>query len=738
MSLISVKDKTINAKIVYYGGALSGKTTSLKVVHSVVDPEGRVELVSLNTDGDRTLFFDFLPIPLGTFSGYQVKIQAFTVPGQVKYNMTRKFVLRGADAVVFVADSTPGAFDDNVASLASLHENLAANGLDRAALPLVLQYNKRDAADAVAVARLRAALNPGGAPDFETTATNGAGVFEAFTEVCVVMMERIAREFRVGDPSAVRGALEQRLGGFAQRHAARPAPPAAASEARGKMEATDLVTVDLSDDTTSIIQIPSVVGDGLPGVEQLLERAVDGNIQAAKLLTELNEAKHRLSDHVKQLAGLHEAGVVISSELDGDRLLGRVLDAALRSVGASLGSVLLVGARGEGLVEKMVRGFAKDPLARGGAADPRAVDLVLGKKPFHLETPTDAALLAPCSDGDPAPQVALVAPLVHKGEALGALAAYLPLRPGDAEIRNRLRFLAAVAAQAAVALENARLYARVESLNRDLEKKVAERTRELEAACRELKALDRLKDEFLGSVSHELLTPLTSISSFAEILAGMAGEESPAAAAERVEFSSIVQREAVRLTDMLQTLLDLTRIEADKVAMTPSEFALKPAVVASYQRLRPQFKARRILVKVSSEESMAPVFADARWMARVFDALLSNAAKFAPESSEVRVVLRSEGGKARVEIRDRGAGVPEKLRATVFERFKQAGDVLTDKTPGLGLGLPMARAILERQGGAIRYDPAEGGGSVFTFTVPLAKAPAAPVAVGEVRTTGVS
>ena len=120
MSLINVREKTIQAKIVYYGTALSGKTTSLKHVHRVIDPEDRVELVSLNTEGDRTFFFDFLPIPLGTVHGYQVKIQAFTVPGQVKYNLTRRYVLRGADAVIFVADSTPGAFDDNVRSIALL------------------------------------------------------------------------------------------------------------------------------------------------------------------------------------------------------------------------------------------------------------------------------------------------------------------------------------------------------------------------------------------------------------------------------------------------------------------------------------------------------------------------------------------------------------------------------------------------------------------------------------------
>jgi len=721
MSLISFKDKTLNAKIVYYGSALSGKTTSLKAVHAIVDPEKRVELVSLNTEGDRTLFFDFLPIPIGTLSGFQVKLQAFTVPGQVKYNLTRRFVLRGADAVIFVADSRPEAFDDNLRSLASLHENLEANGLNAESLPLVIQYNKRDAADAVPIARLRAELNKSGAPDFETTATNGAGVFEAFTELCARMMERLAKEFRIGDPPTTRRMLHDRLSGFGARAAERriAAPPAPTAP-----QSSDLIlSFESMGKTTSVIELKKSDGDdSMPNVEQLLSQAVDVNIQAAKLMTELHEAKNLLADHVRQLAGLHETGVVISSELDADRLLGRVLEAAIRTVGATLGSVMMIDPKTGALVEGLVHGLSKDPLVRGNATDPRVLDLILARRPFHLEAPQDQALLAPASPEDPTPEVALVAPLVQKGEALGAIAAYLPVRPAEPELRQRLRFLAAVAAQAAVALENSRLYERVETLNRDLEKRVADRTRDLERAYRELKILDRMKDDFLASVSHELLTPLTSISSFAEILAGMAGDESPAATAERIEFSSIVQREAVRLTDMLQSLLDLSRIEADKVVMTPAPVDLKAAVVASYQRLRPQFKARKILVKVSSEDGMPSALADPRWIARVFDALLSNAAKFGPEGSEVRVQLRAFGHDARVEVRDHGPGVPAALAGNVFERFKQAGDLLTGKTPGLGLGLPMARAILERQGGSIRYEPAEAGGAVFSFTLPLATA----------------
>jgi len=183
MSIINLKERTINAKIVYYGTALGGKTTSLKHVHRVIAPEQKVELVSLNTEKDRTLFFDFLPITLGKIGGFTVRLQGFTVPGQVKYNLTRKYVLTGADAVVLVTDSQLSQLNSNIAALQNLKENLLGNGLDYRTLPLVIQYNKRDLENLVPSDELQQVLNDRGVPAFETVATEGRGVFEAFIEV---------------------------------------------------------------------------------------------------------------------------------------------------------------------------------------------------------------------------------------------------------------------------------------------------------------------------------------------------------------------------------------------------------------------------------------------------------------------------------------------------------------------------------------------------------------------------
>ncbi|MHC4470593.1 MAG: GTP-binding protein, partial [Planctomycetota bacterium] len=197
MSIINLKEKTINAKIVYYGTALGGKTTSLMSVHRVIDPEQKIELVSLNTEKDRTLFFDFLPISLGRIGEFSIRLQGFTVPGQVKYNLTRKYVLTGADAVVLVVDSQRSQLDSNLEALRNLKENLAANGLPYESIPLVFQYNKRDLPDLLSEEELEQALNDREIPSFGTVATTGEGVFEAFTEVSTWMMDQIAKEYRI-------------------------------------------------------------------------------------------------------------------------------------------------------------------------------------------------------------------------------------------------------------------------------------------------------------------------------------------------------------------------------------------------------------------------------------------------------------------------------------------------------------------------------------------------------------
>jgi mutual gliding-motility protein MglA len=191
VSSIDTSTKQINLKLVYYGPGLGGKTTSLQAIHDVVNPRVRGQLVSLATGSDRTLYFDFFPLQLPKIRGYAIKLNLYTVPGQVHYNSTRKLVLSGADGVVFVADSQAQRLTANCESMENLAENLREQGMSPDEVPLVIQYNKRDARDATPIAELERALNPRNVSTFETVATQQTGVFDALREITKLVIRRV-------------------------------------------------------------------------------------------------------------------------------------------------------------------------------------------------------------------------------------------------------------------------------------------------------------------------------------------------------------------------------------------------------------------------------------------------------------------------------------------------------------------------------------------------------------------
>ncbi len=192
MSLINYASREINCKVVYYGPGLCGKTTNLQYVHTKVSPETRGKLISLATEMDRTLFFDFLPLELGKIRGFQTRFHLYTVPGQVYYNASRKLILKGVDGVVFVADSQVERMDANIESLHNLHENLAEQGLQLEELPYVIQYNKRDLTNALPVLELREELNIRNVADFEAVAITGVGVFDTLKTVSKLIMRALS------------------------------------------------------------------------------------------------------------------------------------------------------------------------------------------------------------------------------------------------------------------------------------------------------------------------------------------------------------------------------------------------------------------------------------------------------------------------------------------------------------------------------------------------------------------
>jgi signal recognition particle receptor subunit beta len=219
LALINHRTHEIHFKIVYYGPGMCGKTTNLRVMHDRLPPERRGRMISIATDQERTLFFDFLPIDLGTVNGFLTRFHLYTVPGQVYYKLSRRAVLQGVDGLVFVADSHPARETANRESLADLHEHLRTLGLTGPALariPWVYQYNKRDVPVALPIERLKKALNPQNWPEYEATASEGKGVSETLRAACKAVLARLGAGQAAPAPAAASALAPV---------AAAPAPP---------------------------------------------------------------------------------------------------------------------------------------------------------------------------------------------------------------------------------------------------------------------------------------------------------------------------------------------------------------------------------------------------------------------------------------------------------------------------------------------------------------------------------
>ena len=310
MVQFNFSERTIKAKVVYYGPPQSGKTTNLEQIHRISDPEGANRLISLNTAQDRTLFFDLLPFSLGTVSGYDFKIQLYTVPGQVQYNATRRVVLAGADAVVFVADGHRPMAKENQAAFENMKVNLLANRLVPEKVPLVFQYNKQDLEPRIPREELDRTLNFWGRKAFPAVAARGDGVMETFEAVVQDMLSAIAIKYNLKekglDPESVPGIVAQ---AFAQivgrsRAAGSPAPASpSASASPAKVIIAEPEGIEPA--------YPGQVGPEVnPVSEELLNRAIRANVELAQALSQLvrdmGAGLGTIQNHVGRLAAARE------------------------------------------------------------------------------------------------------------------------------------------------------------------------------------------------------------------------------------------------------------------------------------------------------------------------------------------------------------------------------------------------------------------------------------------------
>ncbi|MFH1177775.1 MAG: ATP-binding protein [Acidobacteriota bacterium] len=712
--------KQVKLKVVYYGPALGGKTTCLQSIHRVTDPQRRTKLYALSTAADRTLFFDLLALDLGRVRGYRLMMQLYTVPGQVQYNATRRAVLAGADGVVFVADSRRQQAGVNRESMGNLIENLRANGLDPDTIPVVLQYNKRDLPDLLSRAEMDAELNRRANPVFESVATTGAGVMEAFSAITEATVMAVADRLGLSSqPDAITRLITS------VRAALQPYTSAGAV------------------DPPVVIRPESKAG--LLGNDELVAEAVRANMAMTDLNSRLDRLSTELERRVTQLRTINEFGRLMTLAREPEEVTGAFLDRLLAELRVACGSLMLVDGQGE-LVEVLRRGLAVDPALQAGAGGTPAAAILASRRPLLVRVDEPDGTQAFASRWiDEVLGLgfagALAVPLIAQDRPLGLVTLYADSARGAFEDED-LELATVVAGNAAVALANARAWRTLEQLNRSLEGAVAERTKELDAALRQTRALaseledrnlaleaanhqlrelETLKGDLLNRIAHELNTPVTAIQTAARILARY-DEVPPEKAAK---FVDIINQESGRLADLIASALQAAVLGLPESRPRSAAVGLADLLKRALAPLRAEITRRAVTLQVKVAAGLDQLTGDAEQLEAALRAVVKNALDFNRDGGSAVITVKPirRGATPYVEVRvvDTGVGIPAGDLAKVTDLFWQGGNVMTEKPRGLGLGLAVARRVAENHGGALEVTSEEGKGTTVTLLIPAAR-----------------
>jgi signal transduction histidine kinase/signal recognition particle receptor subunit beta len=750
MVQVNHSEKIINAKVVYYGPPLGGKTTSLQTIHRLTDPKNTHPLISMNTAQDRTLFFDLLPFTVANVLGHTLKLKLYTVPGQVQYSATRRVVLAGADAVVMVADSQKRMAKENRKSIEDLKENLKANGLNYKSIPLVIQYNKRDLNPIATPEELEQMLNDRGVAHYLTVATTGVGVMESFVEIIKALLlsfrerfgsmrksfnsERIAEDIESQfsryfvDPDTVaesgpehggtnrEGGLQVSLTGL--KPLPRLGETGGMSDQAASISLTgDIYGIENVEKSERVITRAENRKRGLKLEEQLKE-SVRSNIELSEQYQEMVETQNLLTQRVNELVTLSDIGGIINTSLDLDDKLKEMLSQAVTSCGGSQGSLLMFDSSSKNLEEHSLHGLERDPLNAifipgiGSVAH----QLAMRREPLVFSNVRQDLFFGEVQESCRDIVSMMTAPLISGKDQRGMISIY-STDPKVVFDTQQLRFLTVLTHQAAAGIENAYLYEELKSERASLARKVEERTRELSDALNMLREADAAKDRFLSSVSHEMKTPLTSIVSYTELLLSFTDEP----AETRQEFLDIIKGEAEKLHRMTTRVLYFTELESEHQQPRQEKIELDRMVVEVATELKGRLRAKDQKLSIRLRKPVLPVMGDPQRLFTVFTNLLENASKFSPNGTGITLsaeTLRSGNHDlrypvVRIVLRDQGPGIAPADHERLFQRFEQGGELLTSKPDGMGMGLPIARKIVEDHGGRIEINSEVQDGTEF-------------------------
>ncbi|NOY22424.1 MAG: GAF domain-containing protein [Acidobacteria bacterium] len=719
MVQISFSKREILVKIVYYGMGLCGKTTSLQYLHSVMDPVSTTKLFSVKTDEDRTLFFDFLPITISTLNNFKIKLKIYTVPGQVKYNATRKAVLAGVDGVVFVVDSQQNLLDDNVASMKDLVGNLNYYKLNLDNLPVVFQYNKRDLSPLTPMPKLNDTLNPGKKiPYFPSVAIRGEGVTDAFLAICDLSMKQIIAKHKLPVGEDI---LDSFLLSLRQ-------------PIENKMMEKETESDEMArEDATVNIKLDSISRDEEEDENtSLLRQAVTSNLQMADLYDELEGLKKSMELRVKEMITANKISSTMLAELETDRVIQLASEAFQRHGDFGVSILLDLGPDQE-LKEAEHTNLKDDPLnhiiLESGLSAARAI--IQRNRVVLLNRHKNPSIFEKVRGELPEIKSVVCIPLVVKGKSQGIINLYSSI--AESFRKDTLTYYHLISNNIAIALENARLYRTVSRLNRTLKSKmneinryagqleemVSQRTSELQASntrleesIKKLETVDKLKDDFMGLMSHELRTPLTSIISYSQsMLEGIVTEES-----DKQHFLDVIFKESRHLSTIIERVIDTVNFENGRAYIEMLDTELDGIVEHVLENQKETL--RKAGVTVLNDVGSFQIMSDPSRAEQVIEYVMENAIQHSPEGGSISLTASPENGFVRLCIQDEGAGVPLEFAEMIFDRFKLM-EGLDHHTRGLRLSLHLSRLIMRAVGGNLALMNPGGKGARFCLDFKL-------------------
>lgn len=670
------QEKEVVFKIVYYGPALSGKTTNIETLHEITDPDGITKVTSLKTSEDRTLFFDLLPFDLGEIQGYHIRIQVYTVPGQVHYNTTRKIVLSGADSVVFVADSQESQFEENYSSWENMKANLLANGMNMNEIPIIIQCNKVDLENIAPPEKILEAMKIDGHRHVTlASAIDGEGVIDTFRMAVAESLSHFIGKFRLLNKGVTREKVGESLMRFFEPFEKKRL--AAEEVGNGSFQARVPLT-------------------GMSEEEQL-SAALKATAELAEQHNEIERLSRLLEARLKEMTLLYEIGVAISPLKDNVSLL--LTAVRLFSQLRPSWIFTLLGCSGGKTEELGCFGADRDPLLGSGSVPAGNIAAGFFSKdqpgriddlPGRLEAATGAVAAVPES----------LLPLVFGGIGGPRYAVLIYSSAEEARSEETRRLTSLFDKMVSPRLAANSLSEEISKANELLERRVLERTADMSRALDKLRDLEGLKHAFLDRASGEMGAPLATIRALSDFLL-----KHPEKWFDKgKEHLETICRESEKLENLAAHLFSVTRVrEPFKGKPCDLSLVLDEVLKSLTPRLRSK-KVRPVVMKDRDSIVFPMNEEDASVMIRQ---LVDNAVKFTPEGTSVKLYLMEDDKRVVFSVRDFGEGF--QFRDPSGKAIPPAQVQNGEPAPKNGVGLFLVREVLGKYRGTMHVDLVEPG-----------------------------